>query len=56
METLDLTTEEVVSYIRAINMGIYSLNEMQLGDAYISSLCELNDKLITYQEKGCDGD
>lgn len=56
MQTLSLTTDEVADYIKAINMGIYSLNETQLGDAYISSLCELNDKLITYQEKGCDGD
>lgn len=48
---LKIEDEKLRDYIEAINVAIYAISNLDLGDNYISDLCEINHELINLQDQ-----
>ena len=50
-KALEIEDEKLRDYIEAINVAIYAISNLDLGDNYISDLCEINHELINLQDQ-----
>lgn len=50
-KALKIEDEKLRDYIEAINVAIYAISNLDLGDNYISDLCEINHELINLQDQ-----